>query len=1038
MPSNIERYVNFDIPYSILTVGNISTAVDYNNPLDFKAWLEYFTDVSVSIDVYEISYNNYINDWNKLKSSFLSNQNDFVRETYVSLAKDLTLDVFTEQERKFLKAVDFNDSDQVETVIPLISQKINSLTQYYKNFRERVKTQPKKANLFASNLGIRTFLLELISDALNFNSDTIDLVNRYNIDTTSVLNNISILIEDLYDEYTDYFDLTTNLPASSYEYGGENRTKEWNANTNPWDFNLFYDYDTSVIKLLSSFNYVLSGFSTNLSIPVGLNVEETFEYTANKDYIDTVKVDDINELNLQNKIALFKKFSGTDWYFLSTGDTVTNYLSSLMFTADKISNNYLNRVNVSTATLPNTAIKFSAKDLGGFYIPNYLGVLNYNTFNYSYRIDFTKLSANNVYTFPDPEKYIANRGNSDYKKIGDIFILDENNQELIYSISDGNSYGYIKDNFSYLNYHGYENVEEKNRIYSSGVSKNYDKVDFFKGLRSDVWSNNDIYSVYKKSKYPIDERQNDLITGQKDIVNFSTDIFGNQYGGLKSIRTPLFTELSAAQEEAGKKVCLLLSNYLFFDPDTGEEFDYSLSAGDVFDKYTLLTFERTGFDLFEATYVSDFDGSFFYGLYTMDWCNSQNFSYKRGNTYDGITYKGYNDLFYPDIPSSDSPEWSANLQTYYYTALLDGGCGVNGQRAYWRNDASFLTSLSTVVDGGLFQYANGNPFEIVIPNLNRINIPYSDYVIPSLTSTYIEEASITNSSIYSKRYTLSSTPYFRNISNQVTQLSAALSAIFTKYNGVGNIYEQLNDGLIKFDLVYDVGVFETNDYLVIEKINYDYDTNSVKPFTTSLNYIERTDKNSNIEQFGDFYFHERNNNLLLYKTTVLNVLSASTYKTFYPTFYKFGIDSLSLKKIFPLPSDNLFGDLSAYSLRSQATNPNNLDAYINRSVQEIDKVFNIDSINRPNLSYDPNTNNYGLVTKMNDDNESLAIGYSTYKFIDGIFTNDINEIYFQDGIIRDESYFNPLTANFLNYNKFSEAPKTATWIKKEGVLKLGE
>ena len=178
--------------------------------------------------------------------------------------------------------------------------------------------------------------------------------------------------------------------------------------------------------------------------------------------------------------------------------------------------------------------------------------------------------------------------------------------------------------------------------------------------------------------------------------------------------------------------------------------------------------------------------------------------------------------------------------------------------------------------------------------------------------------------------------------------------------------------------------------------------------------------------------------MLLYKTTVLNVLSASTYKTFYPTFYKFGIDSLSLKKIFPLPSDNLFGDLSAYSLRSQATNPNNLDAYINRSVQEIDKVFNIDSINRPNLSYDPNTNNYGLVTKMNDDNESLAIGYSTYKFIDGIFTNDINEIYFQDGIIRDESYFNPLTANFLNYNKFSEAPKTATWIKKEGVLKLGE
>ena len=75
-------------------------------------------------------------------------------------------------------------------------------------------------NLFSSNLGIRTFLLQTVSDLLNYDSDTIDLTNRFNIDKSTVLNNASILIEDLYDEYTDYFDLTTNLPASSYQYGG--------------------------------------------------------------------------------------------------------------------------------------------------------------------------------------------------------------------------------------------------------------------------------------------------------------------------------------------------------------------------------------------------------------------------------------------------------------------------------------------------------------------------------------------------------------------------------------------------------------------------------------------------------------------------------------------------------------------------------------------------------------------------------------------------------------------------------------------------
>ena len=52
--------------------------------------------------------------------------------------------------------------------------------------------------------------------------------------------------------------------------------------------------------------------------------------------------------------------------------------------------------------------------------------------------------------------------------------------------------------------------------------------------------------------------------------------------------------------------------------------------------------------------------------------------------------------------------------------------------------------------------------------------------------------------------------------------------------------------------------------------------------------------------------------------------------------------------------------------------------------------------------------------------------------------NSINEIYFQNGIIRDECYVNPLTAAFLEYNYLPETEKGFTWVKEEGVLKLGE
>ena len=90
------------------------------------------------------------------------------------------------------------------------------------------------------------------------------------------------------------------------------------------------------------------------------------------------------------------------------------------------------------------------------------------------------------------------------------------------------------------------------------------------------------------------------------------------------------------------------------------------------------------------------------------------------------------------------------------------------------------------------------------------------------------------------------------------------------------------------------------------------------------------------------------------------------------------------------------------------------------------------------MSYDPNTNTYGYLAKISNNNDVFCVNYASFKFVNGTFQNTINEMYFQDGLIRDESYSNPLTAGFLTYNKLENASKVATWSKLEGVLKLGE
>ena len=1036
MPS-IARYVEYKIDQSILTIGNITAAVDYNTPLTFKGWLSYFNDISVSSQTYETIYTTYLNEWNNTKNKSLAQQNKLVKQDYVRMCKDLQLDAITEQERVFLRALDYSDDSQLEVIIPLLSQKIQSLCSYYENFREVVKTKPKRDNLFSSNLGIRTFLLQTISDLLNYDSDTIDLTNKYDIDKTTVINNVSILIEDLYDEYTDYFDLTTQLPSSAYEYGGELRKDEWTSNTNPWDFDLFFNYDKSVVRLLSSYNYLLSGFSDNLSVPVGLSAGDIVSYSSSKDYIDNIKTDSVNDLNLKNKIKLFQKYLGSDWYMLSTGSTVTNYVSSLMVKADNIPSNYLNRNNVSTATVPNTAFVVSQKDIGGFYTPNYLGVLNYNVFDFTFTVDTQKLSANNIYFFPDPNKYILTEGNSKYKKTGDIFSINENAYYVCYDNANGNAFGYIYDNGYYLNYNGYQNLEETTRTYNSGISKNYDRVDFFKGKKSNVWSNSDVYQIANKALFPIDQRQDNLIVGQSDIVDYSSDIFGNQYGGLKSVTDPIKVDLS----EITKKF-LFLSNYLYLNPTALSAFDYDLSTGSVYDKYTYLTFTRSGSTFYYPTTFADFDPSctLSYGSFTMPWNTGDVIDYIKNGLFDGIGFNGYYNNTLIDTPPASDPRWSVKDQNLYYNLLLEAGPGLNGARGTYTNQSSFLASISSVRDCGLFIYPQqGDPWlEIDGAQPRHELIPFSPFVLSAQETSYAAEETTTNQSIYSKKYVLSAYPYFRNISNNVMPLSAGLSAIFTKYSTLPNIEDELNNNITKFDIVYDVGIFETPNYLVIEKINFDYKTNKVSPYTSNLSYIPRTDKDSSLEQFGDFYFHERTNSFLLYKTTLLPSLSASVYKTFYPTIYKYEIDSLKFGEIFPVDNTNLFGKLIEFSFRSQA--PDRLDYYIQSlsAVDDYDIVYEVIDIDRPNLSYDPNTNNYAFTIKAKDNSDALAIYYQTYKYIDGKLTDSINEVYFQKGVIRDESYYTPLTAGFLHYSKLPETQNGFSWVKEEGVLKLGE
>ncbi len=1033
MPINtVERFNQYKIDDSITSLGNVSDAIDYNAPLEFKSWLGYFKDLATSTETYRSSYKKYLSSWNLVKNTFLTNQSDDIKEAYITLLKDISLDVYTAQERQYIASLDYSDPNQLDTIIPLVTSKIKDLTRYYKNFREIVKTQPKKNNIYSSNIGIREFLYQLISDLFNFDANTKTLANVYSVNSNDVLTNINIVIDELYDDYQNYFDVSATVAASAYEYGGNTRTTQWSSNTNVWDYDLFIDYDQSVVRLLSSYNYVLENFIENLALPVILDVTDN-KYLKNKDFIDQFNTGNISDLNLVNKKELFQKYIGTDWYYLSTGTSTSQTFSGKFLEAENISENYLNRVNVSTATTPNTAFLVRSKDIGGYYTPNNLGILIYNTFSYNLVLDVDNLTPNTKYYFPDPTKYISTYGNSRYTRSNTVFNVIENAYVVNFNISNAAAFGYINDNSYYINFHGYENIEERQQIYNVGTARDFDKVDFFKGNNKNIWSNADIYHVKNTALYPIDNRQYDLLVSQRDLVGNTSDIYGNNYGIFKNASVALFDNLASTYTPI-TETCLFLSNGLYIDPNGGS-FNYADTVGYISDIIPSQIFDRSGVTTVAVLFTDNITSVLTSGIFAMPWCYSTGNTYRAGNIYDCVSFVDTHGDALPDTPSSDNPSWNPATLYSYYNILIDAGADINGLRPNVARVASFTYELSGLIDCGRFSYYPAvDPFTLANLKSKSYNIPYVDTQLSNLSTTYVNnDTTTTRRTIYDKKYLLKSTPIFRDINSGIYPLSAALSAVFAKYDTIPTIFDELNNDILKFDIIYDVAIIETSNYIVIERIDYDYTLNSVNNYTDTLTYISRTTQGDNdLEQFSNFYFHERHNNIVFGRTTLLGTLSASNFRTLYPTFYKFDIDSLRLKQIFPANTTNLFGTLINYSFRSVMS-----PLYTNVDFNYSDYIFNIASVDRPSLSYESETNNYAFICKYNDLSDCMCLHYQIYKYINGDFINQINESYFQNSVVRDENYFNPLTASFMGYNSLPGSPGV-TWVQQEGVLKIGE
>lgn len=697
-----------DVPKSI-TNPNVNTndALDVGYPMPFLTFIK-LINVSFEPDSLQAYYNYYIQIWNTKNVSKSFTDTDLIIERYKDFLRELSLKYTTLEEKKFLSKIDFDDPYDLDVAIGFYAKKLKDITSYYNSKRNDIRFNLIRNKLKGTNFGSERNIVEI---TLNYLKELED--GKILFDYDLVKSKIEIEIEELFDTYPLYFNQTpddTKYDNKDLDYG----------------LDIFLKSNTEILTS------VFSSISDELK-----NLKE---------------LDDL----LDNKRLLTQKNVFTDFYYLSTGNTVTNFISGKLFTSDNKISTFLNRDYPTSASTEQSELKTPREK--GFFRPINTSIVLIDGKTSSFTFNLSNLSPNSLYYFPDPN------------------IMGDNGDVVTFIVDDS----YLKRN------------------YSSGIANNQPKSEPYDTK----------YYGYVSKIDPNVQKYMDMIFDMGYIKDLKRDIYGNTLG--------LFS--NEGKYESGITIVdttirynMLINGHTFYDDLFNEGFSYDYST---YDDTTFSETTRSGL----STYTGDFsivtpDITLYSGFFN-------SYSEFAEPTENVPVYQILESAFirddyapYPETYSSDLSAFESGGE-YYYSELLEGG--VASDTPYIRalfdplypsltgNFTEVVrTSSLNVYDGGEFGFAYD--FEINY-GLNTPVVIQNDYLTEFYTLSDLPADF--NGKLYIKN----------SYTRTVNTLLNTLPHISTKY--AAGIVSELEDEIQKFDLSNDIMFLETPNYLVIEKLEY--------------------------------------------------------------------------------------------------------------------------------------------------------------------------------------------------------------------------
>lgn len=379
--------------YNSITNSLDDEKLDSLKVFSFIEFLNYSKLVTDDVQNFSL-YEDYLKLWNKTTVQKNNSYDTDIKNQYLEFLREITLQYTTNEEKRYLSNIDFNDQESLQIALPFYAKKIKQIILYYKQKRDTFQKELRVTKNKGSVNSIKDFVKTKIVDIFTGDDTPPNVVSG--ISLAELQNNVSIELEESYDIFNDYYDVDPTKEPGFYSATGD-RQSYFTSNTNYISANEFLDLDKAIIEVINNKGITLTELGEFSPIVDVSSANESL--LDNIDYIDYKKTDRDN-LRLLLHAELSKKLLGTDYYYLST-DTQGNILSGILFESDNKVLNLLNTNNPTSLTIPSN-ISLNERNVGLYFKPTNFSILKMEG---SFDKVLTNLKKDNLYIFPDPQNY---------------------------------------------------------------------------------------------------------------------------------------------------------------------------------------------------------------------------------------------------------------------------------------------------------------------------------------------------------------------------------------------------------------------------------------------------------------------------------------------------------------------------------------------------------------------------------------------------------------------------------------------------------